>query len=95
MIGIILEMTIYNLNVSGSANCLYCKRIDTYSSFLYSYSYCLSTDECLGDVWNYYNRWCPSGWKQGWQLDLTKDCNVTKSLRCPNTIVVNSSNIGP
>ena len=97
VLGVWIETTIVNkesLNVLASANCLYCKRTDTFASFLYSYSYCQSTDECLADVWNYYNRYCPSGWKQGWQLDINKDCKAIKSITCPKPIVVNSSHVG-
>ena len=62
---LIIGMTLINydkVNVNATANCLYCKRLDTFASFLYSYSYCAATDECLADVWNYYNRYCSSGW---------------------------------
>ena len=56
---------------------MYCKRMDTVSSFFYSYSYCKELDECLGDAWNYYNRPCANGgWKAGYTLDLDKDCNA-------------------
>ena len=58
----------------NSKQCMYCKRADTYSSFLYSASYCKDTDECLLDQWNYKSKWCPSGWKRGWELDLDCDC---------------------
>ena len=47
---------------TGLPNCMYCKRMDETSSFMYSYSYCADLDECLADAWNYYNKACPSGW---------------------------------
>ena len=62
-----------NATVNSKA-CMYCKRADTYSSFLYSASYCKDTDECLLDQWNYKSKWCPSGWQRGWELDLDCDC---------------------
>lgn len=46
----------------GSAECLYCRRMDKNSGFLVSYSYCQQQDECLKDAWNYINRDCQSGW---------------------------------
>ena len=96
---IILGFTIIkieNLVVNATPNCLYCKRIDTFSSFLYSYSYCNATDECLADQWNYYNRYCTSGWLQGWQFNIDKICNATavRNTTCPPKIVVNSSHVG-
>ena len=34
-------------NAANSPNCMYCKKLDSDNSFLYSYSYCKDTDECL------------------------------------------------
>ena len=62
--------------VPNSKQCMFCKKADTYSSFLYSASYCKDTDECLLDQWNYKSKWCPSGWVRGWQLDLDCDCGA-------------------
>ena len=35
------------VDAKSSANCLYCKRMDSFNSFLYSYSYCKTSDNCL------------------------------------------------
>ena len=61
-------------NAATSTKCLSCKLKDSASSFLYSYSYCKTTDECLPDEWNYINKWCESKWVPGWMLDIDKDC---------------------
>ena len=53
-----------------SQTCLECKRKDAMSSFMYTFSYCEDTDECLADEWNYYNKWCTTGWQQGWKLNI-------------------------
>ena len=49
-----------------STKCLSCKLKDSESSFLYSYSYCKATDQCLKDEWNYINQWCTTKWIPGW-----------------------------
>jgi len=54
--------------------------MDTMSAFMYSYSYCKESDECLGDEWNFYNKWCASGWKAGWTLDVDEDCEALTSI---------------
>jgi len=54
--------------------------MDTMSAFMYSYSYCKSSDECLGDAWNFYNKWCASGWQAGWTLDVYEDCEALTSI---------------
>ena len=45
-----------------SQTCLECKRKDSMSSFLYPFSYCEDTNECLADEWNFFNKWCTTGW---------------------------------
>ena len=79
---------------AGLPNCMYCKRQDSVSSFLYSYSYCPELDECLGDSWNYYNRPCPSQWKAGYTLDLDEDCKAQYAHEyiCPKPIKAASAN---
>ena len=67
-------------NAANSPTCLYCKKKDSDSSFLYSYSYCKDTDECLKDEWNYMNKWCSSIWIPGWMLDIDKDCEATTAI---------------
>ena len=68
--------------ISASQQCLYCKRADSRAGFLYSYSYCnipaTETEVCVADSWNLIQKRinCPSGFKQGWELDIDEDCNV-------------------
>ena len=45
---------------------------------MYSYSYCKKTNECLGDEWNFINKWCESKWVPGWMLDIDKDCEAVE-----------------
>ena len=59
-----------------STTCLNCKLKDTKSSFLYSYSYCKDTDQCLMDEWNFLNQWCKTKWVPGWTLDIKGDCRA-------------------
>ena len=59
---------------------MYCKRMDTMSGFLYSYSYCPDEDEesCIADPWNYINKQCEETMIEGWQLDIEADCKATR-----------------
>ena len=59
-----------------STKCLACKYQDSAASFLYSYSYCKETNECLADQWNYINKWCESKWVPGWMLNIDTDCEA-------------------
>lgn len=65
----------------GSAECMYCRRMDSNSGFLVSYSYCQQADTCLQDAWNYINRDCQSGWQGGSSYDLAL-CNP-ETITCP------------
>ena len=60
------------VSVEASQTCMYCKRMDTMSGFLYSYSYCPAVDDekCLADSWNYINSQCGEPLVEGWQLDI-------------------------
>ena len=64
------------VTAEASKQCMFCKRADTAAGFLYSASWCSDLDECLVDAWNYKSRWCTSGWKRGWTLDIDADCNA-------------------
>ena len=55
-------------------SCMNCLDQDTNAGFLYSYSYCKVTRECVADEWNKLNAWCDGGWTEGFQLDLLEDC---------------------
>ena len=55
---------------AGSEECLYCRRMDSNSGFLVSYSYCAQTNECIQDAWNYLNRECADGWRRGSTMEL-------------------------
>ena len=78
--GLALISVIAFTNAMNSPNCMYCKKKDSDSSFLYSYSYCKDTDECLADEWNYMNKWCKSKWISGWMLDIDKDCEAKEAV---------------
>ena len=81
-----LFWTIFSVMVAvaqaGSSACMYCRRMDTNSGFLVSYSYCNQLDECLKDAWNYINRPCLDDWKGGSSYDLTA-CEAENNT-CPS-----------
>ena len=70
----LLSVMVYQ--VSSSQTCLNCKRKDTNAGFLYSYSYCPDKDneKCIADYWNFISSDCTGEVKDGWQLDIDKDC---------------------
>ena len=59
-------LTVMGTQAAPSTKCMSCKLKDSASSFLYSYSYCKDTNECLQDEWNYINQWCKTKWIPGW-----------------------------
>ena len=61
---------------SADDQCMYCKNMDTNAGFLYSYSYCVTSGECVADQWDKMNAWCDGGWVRGYTLDLDLDCNA-------------------
>ena len=61
----------------GSGKCINCKFKDTYSGPFYSYKYCKPKDLCLEDAWQHYNAYCQESWKDGYNLDIEKDCRST------------------
>ena len=63
-------------------NCLYCKNMDMEADFMYSYSYCPSSDECVADQWNKFNAWCNEPWVDGYKLDIEQDCLSEKVEPC-------------
>ena len=67
----------------ASQPCLNCRRNDINACFLVTYSFCNVSDECVIDVWNYYNRNCSTGWKRAKELDLIEDCGA-KPVQCKN-----------
>ena len=48
--------------------------MDMTADFMYSYSYCKSSDNCVGDQWNKFNAWCIEPWIDGYLLDSELDC---------------------
>ena len=70
-----------------SAECLYCKKMDSFNSFMYSYSYCKSADRCLEQQWNYVNQYCTTNWKEGWLLDIDEDCEADEAIGVCKTFV--------
>jgi hypothetical protein len=55
---------------AASSECLYCRHMDETSGWLETWSYCLHSDMCEKDVWNYINRKCTSGWRRGKEITL-------------------------
>ena len=64
------------------ANCMYCKKKDTESGFMYNYNFCDYNSTCFDETWNLQNEWCRSGWKQGFAQRLKEDCQA-KEVPCP------------
>ena len=85
---------ILEINAQTERNCLYCKQVDTYTSFLYTYSYCQSLDTCLMDEMNYVNKWCPSRWVPGWMIDIDLDCHAEPPSRPCNSFTSSQSYYG-
>ncbi len=71
---------------------MYCRRMDMNAGFLVSYSYCLETDNCLMDAWNYINRPCNNGWIAGSKGTLS-DCYPNQST-CPPTFISGPDKFG-
>ena len=63
-------------------NCLYCRYTDLQATFLESWSYCDSNQECLADQWNYIDRPCPgAGWSRA-NIKTLEDCQ-SQTATCP------------
>lgn len=58
----------------ASQACMACRRNDINAGFLSTYSFCNTSDECVEDAWNYFNRNCTDGWRRGIELELDADC---------------------
>ena len=56
-----------------------CRRQDIDAGIMVSFSYCMLTDECIQDAWNYINRPCATGWIRGMDLDLIEDCEAKEN----------------
>ena len=69
-------------SASATSTCLYCIFEDDQAGFLASYSYCLATDTCLEDQWNYIDYKCSSSWARGDTLNITV-CSPTE-VTCPS-----------
>ena len=48
--------------------------MDITADFMFSYSYCPSSDKCVADQWNKFNSWCNEPWIKGYMLDIELDC---------------------
>ena len=83
----IIALTVMGTQAVPSTQCLSCKMKDTVGSFLYTYSYCKETNECLMDEWNFNNQWCKSKWIPGWQLDIDNDCEANNVIGACETFV--------
>lgn len=64
----------------ASQACLACRRQDINAGFMVQFSFCKTSDECVQDVWNYFNRNCTSDWIRAKQLTL-EDCEA-KAVTC-------------
>ena len=75
---ILVFLSILHETVKATQTCMYCKRMDTHSGFLYSYSYCPSADNevCIADAWDYINSKCTDKLKEGYLLDIDADCSA-------------------
>lgn len=87
----ILSSLVLIKEVSGTAQCLYCKRSDVTATFLVSYAFCESSDVCLQDRWNYINRPCTTKWRKGSKM-LLDDCTPKRATCHP--FVSSSSSAG-
>ena len=60
---------------------MYCKRSDTQAGFLTSFTYCpdKEAEVCIKNFSEYIQqgKQCIQETKDGWMLDITKDCNTT------------------
>ena len=68
-------------------NCLYCRYTDLRATFLESWSYCKTNQECLADQWNYIDRECndeDGGWIRAKEVDL--DYCETDTAPCPEFV---------
>ena len=67
---------------------MYCLDQDSNAGFMFSFSYCKKTQQCVADEWNKINAWCDEGWTSGYNLDITGDCNAYSA----DPLVFKSSN---
>ena len=66
-------------------NCLYCRYTDLRATWLESWSYCSTNQECLSDEWNYIDRPCVNGeWERAATFDL-EYCE-TSEAPCPTFV---------
>ena len=79
---ILVLLSIAYQTVNASQTCMYCKRMDTHSGFLYSYSYCPAADNeaCVADDWDYINSKCSDKMREGYLLDIDADCGANQQL---------------
>ena len=69
--------------------CMYCKRADTKSGFLNSFTYCpdKEAETCIQNFGDYIQQGkkCIKDTKDGWELDIDKDCNA-ETVQAPACI---------
>ena len=73
-------------------NCLYCRYLDLRATFLESWSYCSTSQECLLDVWNYIDRDCVTGWNRAAENSL-EFCEPTL-VQCPSFVASSQYDLG-
>ena len=79
---VLLGVALIENAVMADQTCMYCKRMDTNSGFLYSYNYCPESgyESCVADSWNYINTQCAEPLIEGWQLDIEEDCQASRQI---------------
>ena len=89
---VLLLIAVQAQTPAKTGNCNYCKLQDTIAGPLYSFGYCVLTDQCYADVWNRQNAWCPDTWIDGFNLDLQEHCNATKAAGSCHQFVASNKN---
>ena len=54
------------------------------ADFMYSFSYCKTSDKCVADKWNKFNAYCDEPWIPGYKLDIFGDCGANIQEPCVN-----------
>ena len=80
--GIVAAVMAATVDAAALENCLYCRYTDRQATFLESWSYCNSGQECLADAWNYLDRDCgDGGWNRANKYSLD-ECQA-ETAPCP------------
>ena len=79
---------------ASSQACLYCKRRDTGSGFMYNYDYCPENDQCIENPGLYINKnsLCSGSRMAGYTIDIKDTCEAIETT-CPG-FVSDSTKVG-